>query len=475
METKPLRIFREISKIPRGSGNEKGISDWCAEYARDRGFEAVQDSALNVIIKVPGTEGYENKPPVILQGHMDMVCEKNADKAHDFSKDPITLVERGDMIYADGTTLGADNGVAVAMCMALLDESAPHPPLEILLTVDEEQGMVGVIDLDPATLTGRRLINLDSEEEGYLCTSCAGGRRVTLKLSGKREKMQIARTCVIKVRGLRGGHSGAQIDQGLANSARVLARVLLSVVKEHGARVAHISGGLKNNAIPRESEAVVFMPPENYSAAEKTVKNFEKIIKAEYRVIDPGVTVSIEQIKSGGTPFDKVTSWKIPALILLSPDGVLGMSADIKGLVETSNNLGVVQTDGDAVSFSYALRSSVHSKKDELVTALKLIGHTLGAEYIESSDYPAWAYAPNSPLRDSLAASYEDIYGAKPQFTAIHAGLECGILGKKLNDCDMVSLGPNLYDVHSPDEHMSVSSLNRTYEFLLKALANLSD
>jgi dipeptidase D len=472
-ESKVLHYFREINKIPRGSGNEKQISDWLLKFARDRNFEVVQDAVNNIIIKKPGTNG--NNEPLIIQGHMDMVCEKNADKEHDFLRDPIKLKIDGDMVYADGTTLGADNGIAVAMALALLDsDDIKHPPLEIFLTVDEEVGMTGAAVVDPSLFSAKRLINLDSEEEGVFYTSCAGGCKIDMRIPTHKipvpaEYEQYA----VRVKGLIGGHSGMDIIKGGANSNKLLARVLNELVK-HSARINSIKGGLQMNAIPRESEAIVFIPPLKVKHISEIIINYKNIFRNEYRITDPDITVEFAGTDSAeSTVFDETTTRKILAAILLAPNGVLCMSADIPGLVEVSNNIGVVTAGSDVVSIWHCPRSSVNSKMEDVLGQIKTLSDLLDAEFVKTAVYPSWEYRATSPLRDSLINSYEKTFGKKPELMAVHAGLECGIISKKIPGADMISFGPDIFMVHSPDEHFSISSLDRTWKFLTVGLAEL--
>ena len=471
-----LEYFKEISKIPRGSGNEKGISDWLYRFAKERDLFVIQDAVNNIIIRKPGTHGYEDSEPVIIQGHMDMVCEKNADKQHDFLTDPIKIITDGDCLKADGTTLGADNGIAVAMALSLLDSSdIPHPPLEVLMTVDEEQGMIGADNLDGSLLSGRKLINLDSDEEGVFTVSCAGGLRMELTLPVEYIELPSSYGMfVIRVKGLKGGHSGMDINKCLANSNRLLGRVLNAVYTEMDAHVASISGGMKSNAIPRESEAVIAIRTEDYDKAAGLISSYETIFRNEYHESDPSVIIEFTRGETKSSQvFSQDTGKKAIAILCLSPLGVLEMSPDIPGFPETSNNLGVVFTDDNILSFEYSLRSSVASRKYALKAQIEQLADLAGARCESSSDYPEWEYSPNSSLRDTIVKEYKVLCGRKPKVEAIHAGLECGLFSRKLPGVDMISFGPDITGAHSPGERMSISSVGRVWDFLTRILTKI--
>jgi len=471
-----LKYFREISKIPRGSGNEKQISDWLYGFAKERDLPVIQDAVNNIIIKKPGTRGFENAEPIIIQGHMDMVCEKNADTKHNFLEDPIQLVIEGDIVRARGTTLGADNGIAAAMALALLDsDDIPHPPLEILLTVDEESGMTGAENLDGSLLSGRKLINLDSEEEGVFYVSCAGGLRTVLNLPVAYINLpETYGMFSIRVKGLKGGHSGMDIDKCRGNGNRLLGRVLRAVYNEMDAYLVSISGGMKMNAIPRESEAVIALKTEDYEKAAEQIKMQETLFRNEYSVSDPSVTLEFSRIEAQNRQaLSEEAGRKAIAILCLTPLGVQEMSPDIPGLPETSNNLGVVRTNEKVISFANAIRSSTASRKYEIRSQLEQLAGLTGAQCESGNGYPEWEYNPRSNLRDALVRQYEGIYGHKPQIKAVHAGLECGLFTRKLPGVDMISFGPDIFDVHSPGEHFSISSMERVWDFLTRVLTEI--
>ncbi len=475
---KIFKYFEEISKIPRGSGNEKGISDYLVNFAKKHNLECIQDEVLNVIIKKPATPGYENAPTVILQGHMDMVCEKNKDKVHDFTKDPITLRYIDDMIYADNTTLGADNGIAVAMALAVLSsDDIKHPALEVLMTVDEESGMTGASALNPEHLAGRILINMDSEEEGELLVSCAGGSRTTTTFKADWKKPEnTLKAYAVAIRGLKGGHSGMEIDKGRGNSNKLLGRVLDGIYKEVPFQLSHLSGGSKTNAIPREADAVIFAPGEKYEKLMEIIKEWNDILKNEYKVTDPDVTVTLNKAEEN---YENTLSYgdteRVLALLMATPNGVQTMSSSMEGLVESSSNLGVVTTNEEGIVFDSSIRSSVDSLKEYIKEQACSVAKLAGADFNAHGEYPAWEYNPDSRIREVFKKVYKEKYGKEPKIVAVHAGVECGLLGKKIEGLDMISFGPDMYDVHTPNEHVSISSVKRSYEYLLAVLEALNN
>lgn len=470
-----FQYFEEISNIPRGSGNEKGISDYLLNFGKELGLESIQDEALNVIIKKPGTPGYENAPTVIIQGHMDMVCEKNNGVEHDFEKDPLKLRIVDDYIYATDTTLGADNGIAVAYAMAILDSNdIPHPPIEVLLTIDEETGMSGAMAIKKENLQGKILINLDNEEEGYLLVSCAGGVRSTATLKVDEQEIGSKKLIKINISGLKGGHSGMDIIKERGNSNKILGRVLKGLLREVKFNLVSLNGGSKNNAIPREAEAIIAVNPNDENTAIEVINNWNNIIENELRAQDPGLKIeaSITDIKTCKEFTDESTK-KVVDLLYIYPNGINTKSTEIEGLVESSTNLGVLTTKDGVVEFDSAIRSSIPSLKEEIVLRSKTIVELLGGKFETTSDYPGWEYDPNSKVRDICQKVHKDMYGKEAKIVAIHAGVECGLFNEKLGNLDMISFGPNLYDVHTPDEHMSISSVKNCYEYLLGILKEI--
>lgn len=470
-----FEYFEEISNIPRGSGNEKGISDYLLNFGKSLGLESIQDKALNVIIKKPGTKGYENAPTVIIQGHMDMVCEKNNGVEHNFEKDPLKLRIVDDYIYATDTTLGADNGIAVAYAMAILaSNDIPHPPIEVLITTDEETGMSGAMAINKEHIDGKILINLDNEEEGYLLVSCAGGIRSTATLNIEKQDIKDKKLVKINISGLKGGHSGMDIIKERGNSNKILGRVLKGLSKEVNFNIVNLNGGSKNNAIPREAEAVITINSGDESTVIDVIKNWNDIIGNELRTQDSGLKIEALSINDKEEKeFTDESTKKVVDLLYLYPNGINSKSVEIEGLVESSTNLGVLTTSDTTVEFDSAIRSSVPSLKEEIVLRSETIVELFGGEFTTTADYPGWEYNPDSKIREICQKVHKDLYGNEAKIVAIHAGVECGLFNEKLGDLDMISFGPNLYDVHTPDEHMSISSVRNCYEYLKAILKEI--
>lgn len=473
---KPERVFHyfeELTKIPRCSFDEKRVSDYLKSVGEGLGLETIQDEALNIIIKKPASKGYESKPTVIIQGHMDMVCDKSEGFDIDFSKDPIPFEVRDGLIMAPNTTLGADNGIAVAMGLAILeDKTLEHPPLEVLITTNEESGMTGAAQLDKRSLSGKILINIDSEEEGKLLVSCAGGKRFSIEfpLSYKDSEKP---SYILKVSGLKGGHSGMEIDKGRGNSNRLLARAL-DGLREIDYDLCHIEGGSKSNVIPRLSSAIIGLADSDIEKAKLIVNEMEKCFKGELSTSDPDVTLTLERTKDREKAFEGSVKSRVIAALLLVPNGVNSMSMDIEGLVESSNNMGVISTMEDKVVVENAIRSSVKSLKDMLSRQMEIIAESLGAKWSSSGEYPAWQYRKDSYIRDIFAQTYKEISGKEIEIEAIHAGLECGLFYELLGDIDMVSLGPDMWGVHAPGERLSIDSVERTYNILVEVLSKIN-
>lgn len=474
--TSVFRFFEEITQIPRCSGAEQQISDYLVQFAKQRSLEVIQDSTLNVIIRKPAYAGYENAPVVILQGHMDMVCEKNKATVHDFEKDPIKLRIVDDMIYATDTTLGADNGIAIAYALALLDDpTIPHPALEALFTTDEESSMGGAIGLEGANLKGRLLVNLDSEEEGKLLVSSAGGTKAqaVLPITWEAAKQDMA-TVRIRIGGLQGGHSGMEINKGRGNANKLMGRVLRDVKKDIALHICEINGGVKSNAIPRENDVVAQINKADITKLEIKLKEWEAVFKNELRAADPDVVIeAVVEETAVSRVFTQAAMDKAIACMVILPNGVQSMSMEIEGLVESSTNLGVIQTAGDNLYFINEIRSSVKSLKRGITSTVTQVIETLGGELRIASDYPEWEYNPNSDMRKLFQKVYKDMTGKDAEIVAIHAGLECGVLIQKLPGMDAISLGPNIFDVHTPKEHFSISSTQRVWEYLLEVLKQM--
>lgn len=462
-----MKFFEEISMIPRGSKNEKKISDYLVKFGKDRGLEVIQDKFLNVIIKKPATKGYENVPSMILQGHMDMVCEKNQDTKHDFMKDSLKLRVVDGWIKATGTTLGADNGIAVAFALALLDsKDLPHPALEVLITSDEEMGMTGAQNLDVSMLSSKTLINIDTEEEGELYVSCAGGARGVFEVKIKKENVSL-NGLHLKVRGLQGGHSGADIHLQRGNANKLIGRVLNALNNKFDLQLSSISGGSKDNAIPRESDAKFII--NNLSEAKELIAECEEIFKNELRVSDKDIRLEVENVEITEL-FEKKESDKIIQLINLHPNGVKSISLDIDDLVESSLNLGVIITNENSVTFHSAIRSSVLSLKMAMIEELKVLANVLSINFSDSAHYPAWQYREHSKIRDIFEKTYEKINGKKPKIKAIHAGLECGLFDEKFDNIDMISFGPDIRNAHTPEEMVNISSIERVWNYFVEVM-----
>jgi dipeptidase D len=468
------KYFAEISAIPRGSKNETAIAKYLVATAGKLGLSARQDQAGNVLVRKPASAGREHVPSVCLQGHMDMVCEKNKDKVHDFLKDPIELVRKGDVITANGTTLGADNGIAVATSLAIMEDAGlAHGPLEFLFTVDEETGLTGANSLEPGFLESKILLNLDSEDEGELYVGCSGGRDNTGTWPLQVDAVQGV-LLVVRVTGLRGGHSGLEIHTGRGNALKIVNRVAMAVAGL-GARLAKVEGGNKRNAIPREAEAHFFLPKAKVAEATGVVEWFDKTVKSELATVEPNVAITAEVGKGvrKGKAFKRGLQKKVLLALSALPHGVIKMSADIPGLVETSTNLAIAQTTAKGVSVQTSQRSSVASEIDEIAHTVRSVFELAGAEATGSDGYPGWKPNLDSPILTLAKDTYQRLYGKEPEVKAVHAGLECGIIGEKYPGMDMVSFGPTMKDVHSPVERLYVDTVPKFYDFLLGILKNV--
>ena len=463
-----FRFFEQMCAIPHGSYNTKAVSDWCVAFAKERGLEHYQDEMNNVILIKEASVGYEEAQPVILQGHLDMVCEKAPGCEKDMAREGLDLAVEGDYIYAEGTTLGGDDGIAVAMALAALDdESLPHPRLEVILTTEEEVGMDGAMALDVSPIRGRKLLNLDSEAEGVFTVSCAGGSMAACGLPVARAPFggDILR---VRVAGLTGGHSGAEIHKGRANANMLLGRLLRTMAAETELRLVSADGGLKDNAIPVAAEAVV--AAEDGRKAKAAAERMAACFQTEYRRSDPMLTVTAEEAAAAWQPMDASSTERTVCLLACAPNGVQTMSQDIHGLVQTSLNLGILKTGENAVTASFCIRSSVDSEKEMLKDRLACLLAQLGGGVSFSGEYPGWAYRPDSPLRELMTEVYREQYGREPKVEAIHAGLECGLLAGKLPGLDCVSIGPDLLEIHTPREKMSISSVQRVWMFVREIL-----
>lgn len=462
--------FEEICGIPHGSGNVEQISNYLVNFAKDKNLEYYQDFMKNVIIIKEASEGYEAEEPIIIQGHMDMVAVKKPDCSIDMKTEPLRLAVDGDNVYAEGTSLGGDDGIAVAYALALLaSDSIAHPRLEVVLTVDEETGMDGARGIDLSMLKGHKLLNLDSEEEGIFLTSCAGGARVNCALPLGRS-MRKGMFYEVTVCGLQGGHSGSEIDKERGNSNCLMGRLLAECLKEENGALVKLTGGLADNAIPRETEAQLLIWKEE-EAFEKAVTDFESKVKKELESKEPDFQVLL---KKGGQAekavFEEAANRAAVRLLAALPNGIQAMSMDVKGLVETSLNMGIVRTAETEMQVEFSVRSSIESAKEALIRKVEIIAELCGAESTVSGAYPGWAYRKDSPLRETLVRVYREMYGKEPEIQAIHAGLECGLLAEKIADLDCVSLGPDMKNIHTTEETLSISSVKRVWEFCVEVL-----
>lgn len=462
--------FEEFSGIPHGSGNTKIAADWLVEFAKTHSLEFHRDAFNNVIIIREASNGYETIAPVILQGHIDMVCEKESFSDIDFITDGISLELSRDFISAKGTTLGADNGIAVAMMLAVLsDVTLALPRIEAIFSSDEEIGMIGASNIDVSPIKGKRMINIDGDKEGEFITGCAGGNVSVCKLPISRQEYQsdCYRICV---KGLKGGHSGIEIDSGRANSNIILARFLKEFSKQAEFRLISFDGGLKDNAIPVFSVAKI--STSEYKLLRCMSREFVDSIKSEYSSIDSDIEIEISMCQYD-TPMDSKSGKDVIDFVLLAPNGVVDMSKSIPGLVETSLNLGILKTDENNVCFSYCVRSSINAKKVMLCDRLEILCSRFGAEFFIEGDYPAWEFSEDSALVKVFSDSYLEVNGINPNIITIHAGVECGVFSAKIPGLDCISIGPDLYDIHTPQERMSIDSVKRTWDLLIKVLTNI--
>ncbi len=463
--------FEEICAIAHGSGNTKMISDYLVRFAQQHGIRYVQDELNNVVMFQEGTCGYEDHAPVILQGHMDMVCEKDADCPIDMEMQGLDIDHDGQCVFAHGTTLGGDNGIAVAYVLALLsDKSIPHPPLEIILTVDEETGMEGAAGVDLSQLQGRTMINLDSEDEGIFTVSCAGGARATMTLPVEFVPVS-GRAIRLVVDGLQGGHSGVEIHKNRISANKVMANLLLRLVRmPYG--IAAINGGSKDNAIARSCQAVLVMENDDIETIQKTAAQLLEELKDCYD--EPDMVIQVESLDSiPEKALDRSQTRSVIALLINVPSGVIQWLDYESQMVRTSLNMGIVRLEEHEFRITFSVRSCVNQEKRELLDRLRSRAEQYGAHFHESGDYPAWEYKEESALREIMVAKYAQMFGVQPQVVAIHAGLECGLLSEKLPGLDCVSIGPNMHDIHTSREKLEIESTRRTWEYLLEVLKAL--
>ena len=468
LEPRPLwRHFLELSRIPRGSRNEAAAAAWVAEQGKALGCAVERDAAGNVLLRKRAAPGQEGRPTVALQAHADMVCEKNEGTRHDFEKDPLDVYRDGDVVRARGTTLGADNGIGVAAALAALgDPDLRHGPLEVLVTVDEETGLTGANALLPGWLRATYLLNLDSEEEGELTIGCAGGldtvatRRVT-RSAPAAGQMALR----VKVSGLKGGHSGTDIAAGRGNSIRILGQVLAALAQRGPVELASVRGGNKRNAIPREASALLMVGPTREPALRAEVARQESAWRAALGAFDPGLAITVEE--GSATPvLSAADARAVMGLLLAGPHGVEAMSPDIPGLVQTSTNLGVVETRDDAVEVNLLTRSALDASKEALSARIAGVAGLAGFEVRQAGGYPGWKPEPGAPLVALVDGVHEELFGRRMLVRAIHAGLECGLIGPKYPGLQMVSFGPTMWDAHTPDERVSIASVQSFWKLL---------
>ncbi len=478
-ELEPRRVFEFFelcSSVPHGSGNTKQVSDICVNWARSRGLDVTQDTYNNVIIRKPASKGYENAPTVILQGHLDMVCAKYPEDDLDMSKEPIKLMTDGEFVWADRTSLGGDDMIAVATAMAILDDDKlEHPALEAVFTTDEETGLNGAWGIDPSELKGRLMLNMDSEDEGVFTSGCAGGVRslATLPLAIERRLSGVA-FYNLSVAGLIGGHSGAEIQCERGNSNLLCARIVREVAKRMPVFINSIRGGIFDNVIPSKTVAVFAVPEGKTAEAESVMTSAAVDIKNELAAQDHGFCAVFEKCGCPGKVNTAVDSKKVLNLLFSMPNGVQGMSRSLENLVETSLSMGILDICPGKMMFKSSIRSSVQSRKEWMADRVKTLVETFGGTVDFANEYPAWQYQPQSDLRDTACRVYKNLYGRDAQVLAIHAGLECGIFASKLEGLDCIAFGPNMRDIHSVNEKLEVASVERFYRLVCAILKELN-
>jgi dipeptidase D len=480
-ELEPKRLyhyFRQINSIPRCSKHEHKVGEYLLALAKEKGLEADRDETGNVVVRVPASPGKENAPVIVLQGHTDMVCEKNKDTQHDFSSDPIAMRINGEWIEAEGTTLGADNGIGISAALAIIDEKeAIHGPLELLFTVDEETGLTGATKLSNKLLTGRKLINMDSEEEGVLYIGCAGGKDTVGTFSPSYTEVRKEYKAIrVLVGGLKGGHSGIDIHLGRANAIKILAGVLDRIFQSAPFHLAAIEGGSKRNAIPREAEAVLFVEPRSFETIQQIAEDLTRDYQSDYSSTDPHLKVSVEEVSESYEKmvlFDSTST--LIGLLTKIPHGVIAMSADVPGLVETSMNLATVVMQNGSVVIGTSQRSSIDGERDALSEKVAQLFADAGAKPRFTDGYPGWKPDLQSGILKATRKIFTEYYEKEPEVKAIHAGLECGIIGEKYPGMEMISFGPTITGPHSPDERVHIPSVKNFYICLLLILKRLAE
>nr|MCR4691620.1 aminoacyl-histidine dipeptidase [Lachnospiraceae bacterium] len=480
---KVFYYFEQICNIPHGSYHEKAISDYLKEFAKERGITCYQDDLYNIIMLLPASKGRENEEPVILQGHMDMVCEPRPGSGIDMEKEGLQLEVEGDWISAKDTTLGGDDGIAVAYMLAIADDpSVSHPPLEYVITVSEEVGMEGAVGIDLSMLKGRTLINIDSEDEGIFTVSCAGGLRADATIPVKRQQPKNDSdkdVYELVVSGLLGGHSGCEIDKKRANANMLMGRALYALSEKCEIQLFSLEGGNKDNAIPIRCRALIGIKKEDQAVAAEQMEKVKAMFAAEYAATDKDISVTLKEMQAEESkedqsmqqPLTAESLEKVTSYLMSVPNGIQNMSASVEGLVETSLNLGVLKLEEESLIATHSVRSSVTTRKEYVAARLSCLAKAFGGSISIRGDYPAWEYKEDSKLRDKVILLYREMYGKEPVVEGIHAGLECGILASKLPGLDAVSMGPDMRDIHTFNEKLSISSTERVYRFLLKLLA----
>lgn len=468
--------FYDLNQIPRESKHESDVAEWIVEFGKKQGLEVIQDEAGNVKINKPATEGYDDAPKVCIQGHMDMVCEKNEGVDHDFRKDPIKMKIEEGFVRAQGTSLGADNGIGVAAGLTLMEaDDLVHPPLEFLFTVDEETGLTGAMELEEGFIEADILINCDSEEDGVFFIGCAGGKNTELKLKLETEEPDAAKAALsVKLKGFKGGHSGLDIDKGRANAIIQLNRLLRELNQDIELDLSMIKGGSAHNAIPREAASVILVDSDNVDTVKKAADEFAKDLVSEYGSKEGKPEIIVEKTDQPETIMDEDTKNTALNFIYGMPNGILSMSPDIEGLVQTSTNLATVETENDMLKILTSQRSSVSSQKDEMAEKVKSVGLLAGAEVVHQGEYPGWQPNPDSPILQKMKKVYQDLYDVEPGQEAIHAGLETGLIGEKVPEIDMVSFGPTINNPHSPDEEVEIETVERFWNVLKETLTKLA-
>ncbi len=469
-----IEIFEDICRIPRCSKNELMISNWLVNWAKEHRFEVKQDEVLNVLMKIPATEGLENAQTLVLQGHMDMVCVKSEKSEHDFSKDAVKIVRIGDWINADNTTLGADNGIAVALALAIAeDKTLKHPQLELLFTVDEETGLTGASMLDTDFVTGKVLINIDSEDEGVFTVGCAGG--MNLKIEMMTESTEILNVDFIKIKtgGMLGGHSGIEIHKPRANAIKILTKILLHISENHSLNIVSIAGGIAHNAIPSNAEAIVSVKKTDLLSILDEIKKIGNLLKLEHSDIEKDFYVKADKIDITSeitTCYNDITTGRLIQFLSKIKHGVIKMSEEVDGAVETSCNLAKIETNSDTIVITSSLRSNKDNEIGKLKDKIAKIASQHGATLIASGQYPSWQPNMQSKLLSKCTETYEKIFKKSPKIEVIHAGLECGIIGAKYDGMDMISIGPTIQHPHTPEERLNIPSLERIWVLLSKLL-----